>query len=72
MFEKMIQKIVLKKILKEVNKMLQGKKTIIVGVAMILYAASASALGYISIDEAIRVGLEGAGFITLRLGIGGK
>lgn len=49
--------------------MLQGKKTYLVGIAMVVYAVSALLLGHMGMDEAVKMALEGLGIIFLRTGI---
>lgn len=48
---------------------LQGKRTIITGVAMIVYAVTGLFLGNIEMNTAVELIGTGAGLIFLRLGI---
>ena len=50
-------------------KFFSGKKTIIVGAAMIVYAVSGMFLGHMDATQAWATILEGAGFITVRAAI---
>lgn len=51
------------------NEPMQGKKTYIIGGLMIIYGILGFFLGQQEFMEAGRVVLEGAGLITLRLGV---
>lgn len=51
---------------------LQGKKTIITGLLMVVYAVVGLVLGLHDQATAVQIGGTGAGFIFTRLGIGGK
>lgn len=46
-----------------------GKKTIAVGVLMIVYGVSGGILGHVDPDTAVNTTLSGLGLIALRLGI---
>ena len=50
--------------------MFKGKKTIIAGVVMIVFAATSYLIGDVTLNVAIQRGIEGAAIIFLRLGIG--
>lgn len=62
----------IRKELKKMTNLLQGKKTYFVGIVMIFYAVSGALLGHLTTDEAIKLALEGLGFITVRSAVANK
>ena len=51
---------------------LAGKKTIVTGLLMAVYAVLGLVLGNLDQMTAVEIGGTGLGFIFLRLGLGGK
>ena len=53
-------------------KFLEGKKTIITGIVMIVYAVSGLILGHLDHATAMQIGGTGLGMIFLRMGMENK
>ncbi len=51
---------------------LEGKKTYIIGIAMICYAIGGAIIGKVDVNAAIQLGLEALAIMGLRKGISPK